>query len=123
MQKMQLTQAFVQGWRRPALLAPRGEAHTGAGARGGAIARHIIEPAQLQVFDSAGDRHPVENLRTAALQLVARQPLQEVRILVGECPQDAAVELLVDQKVAEPTEATTPTRALPGKLSTASRTT
>lgn len=123
MQKMQLTQAFVQGWRRPALLAPRGEAHTGAGARGGAIARHIIGPAQLQVFDSAGDRHPVENLRTAALQLVARQPLQEVRILVGERPQMRRSDSSSTRKWLSPPEATTPTRALPGKLSTASRTT
>src|SRR5690349_5858801 len=89
-------------WMLP-MLAPRGEAHAGAGAGRGAIARYIVEPVHLQVFDRTGDRHPVQDFRTAAHQLVARQPLQELGVLAGERLEYAAVELLVDHKVAEPT--------------------
>ena len=55
------------------------------------------------------------------LQLVARQGLQELGILVGAGFQDRAVEILVDQKWLKPPDAMMPMRSLPGKLSTALR--
>ena len=45
------------------------------------------------------ERDPVEDLRGAGLQLVARQVLQVLGILVGAGFQDCLVELFVDQEM------------------------
>ena len=75
------------------------------------------------MLERTGERDPVEDFRGAGLQLVARQVLQELGVLVGAGLQDCAVELFVDQEMRlSPPEAAMPTRRLPGKLSTALRT-
>ena len=74
------------------------------------------------MLDRAGERDPIEDLRAAGIQLVARQVAQEFCVLVGAGLEDGAVEILVDQEMAQPPEASTPTRASPGNPSTALRT-
>src|SRR2546425_8350246 len=44
-------------------LSPRREAQAGAGAGGGAVARDVFEPVQVEMFDGAGQSDPVENFR------------------------------------------------------------
>src|SRR5262249_17632118 len=84
-------------------LRPGGEAQAGAGAGRRAIAGHIFEPVEVEVLDGAGERHPVENLRAAGMQLVARQVLQEASILIGAGLENGAVKILVDEKMAQST--------------------
>src|SRR6516165_11461497 len=80
---------------------PSRKAQAGAGAGGRAIARNIFEPAQVEMLDRARDRNPVEDFRAAGMKLVARQLLQERRILVGASLEDGAVEILVHQEMAQ----------------------
>src|SRR5262249_5684788 len=77
----------------------KAQARAGTGRR--AVARHIFEPVEIEVLGRAGERDPVEDLRPSGVELVARQVLQELRILVGERLEDSAVEFLVDQEVAQ----------------------
>src|SRR3954465_12302775 len=76
-------------------LSPAREAQPRAGPGRRAIARHIFEPVEVEVLDRAGERDPVEDFRAAGMQLVARQRLQEFRVLVGASFQDGAIEFLV----------------------------
>src|SRR6476620_9630956 len=67
---------------------PGGEAQPGTGACRCAIARHVFEPVEVEVLERTCERDPVEDLRGAGLQLVARQILQVRGILVGAGLQD-----------------------------------
>jgi hypothetical protein len=69
----------------------------------GAIAGDVLKPVEVEMLGGAGNADPVENLRAAGVKLVARQILQELGILVGAGLEDGAVEILVDQKVAQAT--------------------
>ena len=56
-----------------------------------------------QVYNLINDKlkELIEDFRAAGMQLVARQGLQKFGVLVGASLQDRAVEILVDQKVAQ----------------------
>src|SRR6266436_1288940 len=84
---------------------PVGEAEPGAGARRGAVARDIMRPRHIEVLDGTADRDPHPDLRAARIELLARQRLQGLAVLSPECLDDPAVELLVDDKMAEPARA------------------
>src|SRR5215469_17912142 len=84
-----------------AILGPGREAQAGPGSGRRAIAGDVFEPAHIEVLERTRDRDPVQDLRAAGVQLVARQVLQERGILVGAGFEDGAVEILVHQKMAQ----------------------
>ncbi len=53
------------------------------------------------MLDGAGDANPHADLRAAGIELAPRQGLQRVGILAGAGIEKAAVEILVDNEVAE----------------------
>src|SRR5690348_10620209 len=81
----------------------RREAQSRAGAGRRAIARHVFEPVEIEMLGGAGERHPVEDLGRAGVEFIAWQVAQEVRVLVCDRLEDGAVEVLVDQEVAQAT--------------------
>src|SRR2546425_5349490 len=80
-------------------LSPRREAQAGAGAGGGAVARNVFEPVQVEMLDGAGQSDPIENLRAPGVQLVARKVLQEAGVLAGAGLEDRAIEFLIHQEM------------------------
>src|SRR5882724_8284563 len=75
-------------------LRPAREAQACACSSRRSVARNIFEPVEVEVLDRARDRHPVQDLRRSGMQLVARQRLEELRVLVGAGLEDRAVEIL-----------------------------
>src|SRR6266851_2914723 len=84
-------------------LRPEGETEPGAGAGRRAVARLVERPFERQVLDRAGDADPVADLRTARIELFARQPLDAGSVLAAEQVEEAAVERLVDDEMRQPT--------------------
>src|SRR5258708_5830195 len=82
-------------------LSPGREAQAGSGSGRRSVTRHIFEPVEVEMLDRACDRHPVQDLRRSGMQLVARQRLEELCVLIGAGLEDRAVEILVDQEVAQ----------------------
>src|SRR3954451_2529718 len=86
---------------RRIVLRPAREAQAGACSSRRSVAGHIFEPVEIEVLDRASDRYPVQDLRRSGMQLVTRQRLEELRILVGAGLEDRAIEILIDQEVAQ----------------------
>src|SRR5271170_3547343 len=82
-----------------------GETEPGAGPGRGAVARNVMRPGQIEMLDGAADRDPHADLRAAGIQLFARQRPQGLAVLAGERVDDAAIQFLVDDKMAEPARA------------------
>src|SRR5262249_47462660 len=80
---------------------PGGEAQTRSGARRRAVAGHVFEPVEFELLKRACYRNPVEDLRTAGMELVPRQALQERGVLVSERLEDRAVKFLVYEEVTQ----------------------
>ena len=57
------------------------------------------------MLDGTADRDPHADLGAAGIELFARQRLQRRSVLARQCVDDPAVELLVDDKVAQPARA------------------
>src|SRR6266446_655905 len=72
-------------------LRPGREAQAGSGTGGRSVTRNIFKPIEIEVLDRACDRYPIEDFRRSGMQLVARQRLEELRILVGASLEDRAV--------------------------------
>src|SRR5260370_29774540 len=64
-----------------------------------------MRPRHIEVLDGAADRDPHPDFRAAGIELFARQRLQGLAVFLPECVDDPAVELLVDDKMAEPARA------------------
>src|SRR6516165_8388391 len=84
---------------------PIGEAEPGARAGGGAVAGDIMRPGHVEVLDGTADADPHADLGAAGIELFARQRLQRFAVLVRQGVDDPAVELFVDDKMAEPARA------------------
>src|SRR5262249_2396826 len=82
---------------------PAGEAEACPGAGWRAIAGTIVQPAESEMLERAGDAYPVADFGVPRIELLARQGVQGGRILLAQRPDDLAAELLVDGEVAEPT--------------------
>src|SRR5260370_28993438 len=54
------------------------------------------------MLDGAGDADPHADLRAAGVELAPRQGLQRIGILAGAGVENAAVEVFVDDEMAEP---------------------
>src|SRR5260370_2035287 len=57
------------------------------------------------MLDGAGDADPHADLRAAGVELAPRQGLQRIGILAGASVENAAVEVFVDDEMAEPARA------------------
>src|SRR5215204_3972138 len=82
-------------------LRPECEAEAGAGAGGGAVARLIERPFEREVLDRASDADPVADLGAAGVELLARQGLDRGAVIAAQHVDKAAVEVLVDDEMAE----------------------
>src|SRR5690349_21550508 len=81
---------------------PEGKAEAGARAGGRAVARYIARPFDVEMLRGTGGADPHADLRAAGIELVPRQGLQRIGVLARAGVDDLAVELLVDDEMAEP---------------------
>src|SRR5271167_2710394 len=84
---------------------PVGKTEAGAGPGGSAVAGHIMRPSQIEMLDRTADADPHADLGTAGIEFFARQGLQRLAVLALERVDDPAIELLVDDKMAQASRA------------------
>src|SRR5690348_10900725 len=95
-----LTIAHAPEWR---VLSsrPEGKAEAGAGTGRCPVARDIARPGDIEMLGGAGDADPHADLGAAGVELMPRQGLQRLGILADAGVEQSAVELLVDDEMAE----------------------
>src|SRR5215472_4227671 len=84
---------------------PISETEPSAGAGGSAVAGDIMRPGHIEMLDGTADADPHADLGAAGVEFLARQRLQRFAVLARQGVDDPAVELFVDDKVAEPARA------------------
>src|SRR5262245_10590602 len=84
---------------------PIEEAETGARAGRCAITGRIAGPFDVKMLRRAGSTDPHTDLRTAGVELLARQGLQRRGVVSTTGVDDRVVEFLVNDEVAEPARA------------------
>src|SRR5215472_17238969 len=80
---------------------PISETEPSAGAGGSAVAGDIMRPGHVEMLDGTADADPHADLGAAGIELFPRQGLQLFAVLALKRIDDPAVELLIDDKVAQ----------------------
>src|SRR5215469_9347268 len=89
----------------PGRSQPISKTEPGTGAGRSAVAGNVMRPGHVEMLNGTADADPHADLRATGIELFTRQRLQGVAVLPRQCIDDPAVELLVDDEVAEPARA------------------